>query len=386
MCFKLTHKVHSSPLKPSDQRTPFAKDSAVSNVIRLNVPVRCQSTDARDAALIAGFATYRRSPEDVFWLKENAALLTVLETTGAEPNDVALAPHQLFYATVEKRLGFFPQLYRFLLSICIDLEDLGLHDRKGEILAHWVAREGLADAEISDLHRLEARQLLLRRGIDPLPEDGGLEDRVRAFIDRSDTFAIPNRKAARELARFVFYLSRYGRGDARLSEAAQTSLEFAGIMAYLDQNAALLAEICIAQRYGGVCPSPIWEDWLERETNRFSIRTGPDTGRHDDYQSYLACSWLMRATRRDAFVGDMPHRPMAFYRGAACPGPLREISDFMYGMDGVRSDDWTVMRRHIYGILTETGHDILKNAEQSSEKFAAFFAGFARTGLRGVVL
>lgn len=358
----------------------------MSNVIRLNVPRPGRGTGIRHAALIAGFATQRRSLEDVLWLQENAALLTVLRATGTEMDDVALAPHRLFYATIEQRLGFYPHLYRFLLSICLDLEDLGVPDHKGEVLAHWVAREGLADAEISDLHRLEARQLLLRRGIDPLPEDDGLEDRVRAFIDRTDTFAIPNRKTARALVRIVIYLSSYGRGDAQLSEVAKTSLEFAGLAAYLDQNAALLAEICIAQRYGGVRPSPIWEDWLERETRRFAIRSGLEDSRQDDYQGYLACNWLMRMSGRAAFSQIMPQRRMTFYRGTAVAGPLREISDFMYGMGDARSNDWSSMRRHVYGTLTETGHDILARAERSSEKFPAFFAGFARAGLRSVAL
>lgn len=358
----------------------------MSNVIRLNVASRYSCASARRAALIAGFARHRRAPQDMFWLKENAALLRVLEATGAMPDLAALAPHEAFYATVEKRLGFFPHHYRFLLSICLDLEDLGLHGRKGEILAHWVARQGWADGEISDLHRLEARRLLLRRGIDPLPEDDGLEDRVRAFIDRSDTFAVPDRRAARDLVRIVFHLSGYGRRDAGLSEAAKTSLEFAAIGAYLDQNASLLAEICIAQRYGGVQPSPIWENWLERETSRFVIRANHQSVLHDEYHGYLACNWLLSISGRAAFVNETGEGGMAFYRGAPSAGPLREITEYMYRMADARSGDWSVMRPQVRAILTETGHHILTQAERSSTKFPAFFADFARTGLCGVAL
>ena len=173
--------------------------------------------------------------------------------------------------------------YRFLLSICLDLEDLGLPGDKGEALAHWVDTQELPEAELSDLQRAEARRLLARRGVRALDWDVGLEDRLRRFVNRSETFAMPNKKAAYELTHIVFYLSEYGRRDPNLDQAAITSLEYAGILAYLDQNADLLAEICVALRYTGQTPSPIWEDWLEREVHRFKIATGPQADPQDDY-------------------------------------------------------------------------------------------------------
>ena len=358
----------------------------MSNVITLNVPSQRQSRRTKRSDLIASFAQSRRFGDDVFWLKENAELLNILECSGARLDTDALAPHQGFYAQVEKRLGFFPQYYRFLLSICLDLEDLGMAGTKGEALAHWVACEGLADAELSDLQRYEARRLMMRRGIDPLPEDTGLENRMRNFIDRSETFAMPNKKAAYELTHIVFYLSEYGRQDPQLSPAAITSLEFAGILAYLDQNADLLAEICVALRYGGVTPSPIWEDWLQRETHRFGVSTGAQASTQDDYHDYFVCNWLMAVSGRDAFVKETTPERMAFYRAEPYAGPLREMSECMFRLEDERSSDWQVMRPLVEDSISEIGFDILTEAQQSSEKFADFFAGFARTGLRGVAL
>ncbi len=358
----------------------------MSNVIHLNVPSRPQSRQARYGALLASFAQYRRFGDDVFWLKENAELLNILECTGADLGAGALESHRGFYAQVEKRLGFFPQYYRFLLSICLDLEDLGMPGAKGEALTRWIADEGLADAELSDLQRAEARRLMARRGVDPLPDDTGLETRLRGFIDRSDTFAMPNKKAAYELTHIVFYLSEYGRRDPDLSEAAHTSLEFAGILAYLDQNADLLAEICVALRYGGRTPSPIWEQWLERETHRFSVSTGPQVSTQDDYHDYFVCNWLMATSGRDAFVKPASDERMSFMRAEPFAGPLREMSECMFQMEDARSGDWERMQPRIEGTLTEIGYDILNEARQSTDKFAEFFAGFARTGLRGVTL
>lgn len=358
----------------------------MSNVIHLSVPSQRQSGAVRRAALIASFAQYRRFGDDVFWLKENAELLNILECTGLCLNEEALTPHHGFYDQVEKRLGFFPQYYRFLLSICLDLEDLGLPGNKAEALANWVAKEGLAEAELSDLQRLEARRLMMRRGIDPLPGDAGLEDRVRNFIDRSETFAMPNKKAAYELTHIVFYLSEYGRRDPQLSSASIMSLEFTGILAYLDQNADLLAEICVALRYAGKQPSQIWESWLERETHRFAVETGTNVSTADNYHDYFVCNWLMAVSGRDVFHKETADDRMAFFRAESFTGPLREMSECMFRLEDARSSDWSSMRSHVEGSLTEIGHDILCEAQQSSDKFEEFFAGFARTGLRGVAL
>lgn len=358
----------------------------MSNVIHLNVPAQQQSPVKRRSALISSFAQHRRLGDDVFWLKENAELLNILECTGTRLEEQALSPHDGFYANVEKRMGFFPQYYRFLLSICLDLEDLGMPGGKAEGLCAWVAQEGLAEAELSDLQRAEASRLMLRRGIDPFAHDIGLNDRLRAFIGRSETFAMPNKKAAYELTHIVFYLSEYGRRDPKLDPAAITSLEYAGILAYLDQNADLLAEICVALRYAGQVPSQIWEGWLERETHRFGMDSGPEVTTADNYHDYFVCNWLMQVSGRDSFVKPYENERMSFTRATPFSGPLRDMSACMFQMEENRSDDWTIMRPMVECALTEIGYDILTEAQESSDKFADFFAGFARTGLRGVTL
>ncbi|MEX0286457.1 MAG: hypothetical protein AB3N23_17770 [Paracoccaceae bacterium] len=358
----------------------------MSNVIHLNVPSQNQSQQTRLGALLGLFGQERRQEDDVFWLKENAELLNILECTGADVDLQALSVHREFYDSVERRMGFFPQYYRFLLSICLDLEALGMPGDKGEALVHWAAREGLADAEMSDLQRAEARRLMQRRGVDPQPEDQGLTNRLHAFIDRSDTFAVPNKKAAYELTHIVFYLSEYGRRDPGLSRSAITSLEFAGILAYLDQNVDLLSEICVALRYAGQTPSQIWEEWLEREVHRFAVSTDMQAPLMDQYHDWFVGNWLMAVSDRRAFAKPVSLERTTFHRGAVWDGPLRRMSECMFEMDGDRSDDWHHMRPHIEDRLSEVGHDILCEALESTDKFEAFFAGFARTRLSGVVL
>ena len=97
----------------------------MSNVISIGLPRR-PNLAQRQAALIRNFALHRRQPDDVFWLKENAELLNILATSDATLLPGALDVFASFCRTLPERLNFFPQYYRFLLSICLDLEDLGL--------------------------------------------------------------------------------------------------------------------------------------------------------------------------------------------------------------------------------------------------------------------
>lgn len=358
----------------------------MSNVIRLNVPSRRQAEGARLGALLESFAHHRRFGDDVFWLKENAELLNILECTGRDVPAEALESHRGFYDRVEQRMEFFPQYYRFLLSICLDLEDLGLEGRKGEALVDWAARQGLEQAEMSDLQRAEARRMMQRRGFDPLAEDTGLTERLHQFIDRSETFQLPNKKAAYELTHIVFYLSDYGRRDPGLNEGAMTSLEYAGILAYLDQNADLLAEICVALRYAGREPSQIWEDWIAGATGRFAIESGPGANPNDDYHEYFVSNWALACADRPAFAKPVAEGTLTFWADREAQAPLRQLSDCLFRMDDQRSCDWGAMRDLVANNLEDGGYDVLVAAEQSTDKFDAFFAGFARTGLRGVAL
>lgn len=355
----------------------------MTNIIRLNTPFRQHSTAARQAALLTTFAQHRRFGDDVFWLKENAEALNVLECTDAELDAEALSVHGAFYEDIEKRMGFFPQYYRFLLSICLDLEDLGVPGGKGARLANWVATQDLVEAEISDLQRAEARRLCLRRGVDPLRGDVGLDDRLRLFAGRSNTFAMPNKKAAYELTHIVFYLSEYGRHDPKLDEAFIESLNFAGTLAFLDLNVDLLSEICIALRFAGQKPSDIWENWLVSQAQGFVVQEDPDGPVQDDYHQYLMVNWFMKVADKGGFAANIPAGRVTFHQPRPAALPLHELSECVYEMGDARSDDWQAMRGAVSDRLSEEAHTVLTAAEAANDRFDAFFAGFARVGLHG---
>lgn len=200
----------------------------MSNVVSIGLP-RKPNKAQRQGGLLQSFALHRRKRDDVYWLKENAELLNVFATSDAQLHPDALEVYRAFYDTIEERLRFFPQYYRFLLSICLDLEDLGIGGRKGEALCHWVYSNNLALSELSDLQRAEAYRLLARRLC--LEPDASLLHRLCEFAGHSQTFALPNKKAAYELTHIVFYLSQYGAREPQMPREAITSLEVAGLLA-----------------------------------------------------------------------------------------------------------------------------------------------------------
>lgn len=347
----------------------------MSNVVPIGLPRR-PNTAERQAALVNSFAKHRRSAEDVFWLKENAEVLNVLATGGA-----ALPAHSLdvfkgFYDGLEQRLRFFPQYYRFLLSICLDLEDLGYEGDKGRALCQWVAQADLPAAELSDLQRAEAQRLLARRDCGSLDQD--LERRLRRFISHSETFALPNKKAAYELTHIVFYLSEYGTRSPDLPEAAVISLEFGGLLAYLDQDIDLLSEICVALRFAGETPSAVWEDWLAHELAGFVLSPVPDGPAPDAYHEYLVTSWWAGIAGLPGFPGRPQEGGITVTRHGARKGPLRAISEVMYGLGPARTDNWDQMRAVFERTLPAEHRHILEGAAQSSTRFDAFFVGFSR--------
>ena len=349
----------------------------MSNIVHLNIPSRTQRLGQRQAALLTTFARERRVGDDVFWLKENAEMLSILECTKAHIAREALQIHAGFYSQIERRLGFFPQYYRFLLSMCLDLEDLGMAGDKGTALVEWSCKQGLAQAELSDLQRAEARRLMQRRGYNPMAADPGLDDRLRAFVSQPSTFAIPNKKAAYELTHIVFYLSEYGRKSPGLGDEVRRSLDFAGTLAFLDHNADLLAEVCVAMRYAGFYPSEIWEDWLRRHLQGFDVETGDTLSVQDDYHEFLVCNWAMAVAGGQAFVRNVTHGRMRFGRPASGYAPLRHMSECLFDL-AARLHDWGAMRRYIVSDLSDHGQEHLVKAEEASQDFDAFFAHFAR--------
>lgn len=350
----------------------------MSKIVSLPVPRRINFLEARLGALLDIFANHRRFGDDVYWLKENAEILTIFESTGQDVSG-HIGVHEGFYDTLPERFAFFPQYYRFLLSISLDLEDLGMPGNRAEELIDQACKRDLVRGELSDLQRAEARRLMARRGRDPLPYDPGLEDRLRGFIEHSATFALPNKKAAYELTHIVFYLSEYGRRDPKLGEGAIASLEYVGVLAYLDQNSDLMAEICLSMIWAGKTPPIAWTDWLSAETRAFDVTEGDAISIQDDYHTYLMCNWFGAVSGLEPFRNPLNTTRTRFTRAQSRVAPLRQMSEYMYQLGENRSADWNVMKKSLEANLCPEAQHVLSVAQASTESFEDFFAGFSRS-------
>ncbi|WP_420555943.1 DUF6902 family protein [Roseovarius sp.] len=347
------------------------------SVVHLDIPFRQTTREARQSALIQCFARERRPETDVFWLKENAEVLNIMVSSGTTLPREALSPFDAVYDSLDRRLGFFPQYYRFLLSLGLDLEDLGLAGTKASRAAEWVASEGLVGAELSDLQRAEARRLCLRRGVDPVSGDAGLDDRLRAFGSRRATFALPNKKAAYELTHIVFYLSEYGQRAPDLPAAFVDSLTFAGTIAFLEMNLDLLAEVCIALRFAGQVPPQTWERWLAAQARNFVLEADATGWMSDDYHPYLMVQWFLSTAGLGGFGAALPEGGVRFTAPKPHAAPLRELSECIYRLEGVRNGDWSAMRNLVDPHLSLEAREVVEAAESAID-FDAFFHDFSR--------
>lgn len=272
---------------------------------------------------------------------------------------------------------FFPQYYRFFISIACDLEALGIDGDHAQSLCDAAQRDRLLEAELSDLQRAEAMRLLGRRGIQS-SRDEGIVERLHRFIDHSPTFALPNQKAAYELTHIVFYLSEYGRKSPEISKNAVQSLMFTGLLAHLDQNNDLLAEVCIALRYAGQTPPVAWENQIKNTISGFNT-IAQDTGAGDQYHTYLVSNWALSQMGGSAFQGAYSSEGIGFYSDEPSCGALGQLSEALLTWPMLRSPIWSKMQDRVFTVLDSGASEHLSNVVSATSDFDAFFEHFARS-------
>ena len=131
----------------------------------------------------------------------------------------------------------------------------------------------------------------------------------------------------------------YGRRDPNLDCGAVQPLKFLGIIPYLDQNADLLAEHCIALCFAGQRPSPNWEDWIVKTLCDFQVIKQPAYATSDAYHEYLVSVWMALRANCDGMVQAVLGRRLELMRGDVAVGLLRNISNLLLDMYAERSPD-----------------------------------------------
>ncbi len=351
----------------------------MSNVVRFAAaarPSRMPAPQGGLAALLAAFATGRRREGDAFWLKENAELLGILATLRVAVPAEALAAYAPFHDGLPERMAFHPQYYRMLLGLAVALRDLGQPGDMAERLAARAAAGGWIDSEVNDLQRAESRYLLARAG--QRIELPGLDDRLRGFMARPETFALPNPRAAYDLLHAIFYLSEYGRHPFALDETSRAALGNLGNLACLDGDGDLLAEVCVALAYCGEEPPALWRDMVVSEARTFRIEPGRCADSSDAYHNYLVNQWLMGTIGMTAFGDGFPAGPMTFKLIRPPAAPLREWSQALLALGDRRRADYTAMRAACAPYLSPAALAAADRAAEASPGFERFFATFAR--------
>ncbi|WP_102223586.1 DUF6902 family protein [Acidimangrovimonas sediminis] len=342
-----------------------------------------RSTAGLMAASAGAFLDHRRGRHDVMFLKENAELLNIAECTGLGRAAALARPYRRLLADLPGFFALFPQYYRFLLSIASDAEAMGLPPGAARGIAVEVARRGLAEGEISDLHRMEARRLCARHEVEVLAQDTTLEERVLRFMTRHAAFAVPNRKAAYDLTHFVFYFSEYGRQPPDLPAAVEKSLLNTGLIAFLEEDVDLISEVCIALRYMGCTPPPAWEDFVTAELADFTITTeeADETGAlGDDYHPWLVANWHQAVAGRPAFAGRARPGRLVFRRRAARRGALVELTELLMAMSCARRLSVGALMEAAPALLTDRSRNVLASAARSTPQFDEFITGFCYRG------
>lgn len=353
----------------------------MSNVIRLafrSQSARPLSQDGGLHRLLEAFSLHRRRTGDPFWLKENAEVLGILAATGAQVPAAVLAVYRPFLDEAADMLAFHPQYYRLILNVVVNLEALGMPTGLATRMAEWIITADWPASEVNDLQRAEVRHLLARAG--HKVEMPGLTERLLSFASRPQTFALPNPRAAYDLVHAVFYLGDYGRTSLQLPSQVLESLHMLGCLAHLDQNADLLAEVCVALRHAGQDLPALWADYLAAEAGKFRIDSRPCPDSSDAYHNYLVSQWLIGTMGNAAFTEIHGSGPMSFRLPVLPVSPLREWSQALRALGPARSDDWEAMRKVCATRVSAHALVVADSGAAGSPEFAAFFGAFARAG------
>lgn len=323
------------------------------------------------------FAQERHRPEDVRWLKENSELLRFLVATGQRPDPAHMAEaYGDFAGTLRERIRFFPQYYRFFLSLSLDLDALGVEGINSAETVYWAMSQDLAGAELSDLQRAEARLMASRAGCE-FEEDPELTGRLLSFASRSEIFALPNRKAAYELTHIAFYLSDYGRHGFAGSGQMIESLHNAGLVAHLEGNIDLLSEICLALRFCGHVPPVEWDAAVATGLAGFRLLTQPKPSMRDEYHTWLMTAWSREVAEGNVLQASLPAGPFYFVPPPAA-STLVEVSMALMNLGASRSGDWGRMRGRLAGLISRQALAHIDEVAASTPQFESFFARFAR--------
>jgi len=287
---------------------------------------------------ISSFAVKRNDKLSFAYLKENGELLSIAASSGLLLEPAALEHYRSFYANALKTCKFFPQYFRFILGIVLDLEDLGYQGNTGKQICDFVVSQGYLDFETTDLRRLEILTLLARRRTDSAIERKyrkQIIENVDKFISKPDHFVIFNKPLFYELTHFIFFLTNYGKNESPLKNSLIECLTNVGILALLDDDVDLLAETCICFTFLGKNPPAFWEHYVEESLSKVTITFDTSVASAmnsatDEYHIYFMMNWLLALRKLPTFTERFNGRTPYFSLPQNKSSVLSILSDVLY--------------------------------------------------------
>lgn len=258
---------------------------------------------------VKAFAVTRHEGLSFSFLKENGELLSIVLSCGLTVSDQTLELYSELYDKIDKLCELYRPFFRFFLAIVLDLEDLGMPGNKGERLIDYVLKSDLYTYDTSDTRRLEIINLLNRRGRKPqfkTDTHEALLNRVTGFIQQSEKFIKFNRPLFYDFTHLVFFVTDYGNKQIDHDERVFKSLNQIGMLAYLDNDTDLLAEVCLCFIFSGRPAPQMWIEECSNGLRTMDISFKPHnaltvTPPADDYHIYFVMSWLMGVLDKEAF-------------------------------------------------------------------------------------
>lgn len=152
---------------------------------------------------------------------------------------------------------------------------------------------------------------------------------------------------------------------------------FTGILAHLEQNMDLLAEVCVALRFAKQTPPKAWEESILNLAGTFKIVPN-DTGHGDQYHEYLVINWACSQMGSAAFSGGYTAAGTGFYNTIEPVNALRDVSHALFAWTGARIASWDLMAPQLFNALPATSSDHLRDVVTATSEFGSFFEHFVR--------
>ena len=337
--------------------------------------------------MVEAFALKRNPALSFPFLKENGELLAITIDSGFLVEPRALEHYADFHSKAFKLTKLYPQYYRFILSMVIHLEAGGLQVGEAAKIADYVIENDLLLLDTSETRKLETLTLL--SNLKPLSKTykkiyDGIVYNVDQLIKNPELYTKFNKPLFYDLTHIIFFLSDYGKKSLPLQNDVTQCLIYIGLLALLDNDADLLAEVCVCLRYINSKIARYWDDFLQKSLKEIKV-TYHDTVMSalnpsaDEYHIYLVLNWYQALQKRPAFETRFNGEKPSFSLPEMPQSVLSKLSDYSHQVHFNGKNANQSISQFVSGLNDyELGHWNLTLS--SSEHFKNLVEGFS--GLR----